>query len=155
MQTLKQSASAYEENYKAFVSAASRFNNNFIYKYPVQYHAEIRVEIPERSYVECHVQHPTIHHCNRHLRNQREPNNNNKRFRGYEHHYTYMATTVDPNMDASGDDDESVHPSRAPVQTPGTIKKKSLRRWRNNCMRRTGNCNCMRRTGNCTQFYGK
>ncbi len=34
-----------------------------------------------------------------------------------------MATTVDPNTDAPGDDDESVHPNRAPVQTPGTSTK--------------------------------
>jgi hypothetical protein len=47
MQTLEQSASTIEENYKAFVSAASRFNKHFIYQYPVQYHAEIPVEIPE------------------------------------------------------------------------------------------------------------
>ncbi len=34
-----------------------------------------------------------------------------------------MALMVDPNMDAPGDDDESVHPNRAPVQTPGTSNK--------------------------------
>jgi hypothetical protein len=34
-----------------------------------------------------------------------------------------MAVTVDPNTDAPGDDDESVHPNRAPVQTPGTSNK--------------------------------
>jgi hypothetical protein len=34
-----------------------------------------------------------------------------------------MAAMVDPNMDSLGDDDESVHTSRAPVQTPGTNQK--------------------------------
>jgi hypothetical protein len=34
-----------------------------------------------------------------------------------------MATMVDPNTDAPGDDDESVNPSRAPVQTPGTNQR--------------------------------
>ncbi len=34
-----------------------------------------------------------------------------------------MALTVDPNTEAPGGDDESVHPSRAPVQTPGTSNK--------------------------------
>jgi hypothetical protein len=34
-----------------------------------------------------------------------------------------MATTVDPNTDSLGDDDESVHASREPVQTPGTNRK--------------------------------
>jgi hypothetical protein len=43
MQTLEHSASTIEKNYKAFVSAASKFNNNFTYQYPVQYHAEIPV----------------------------------------------------------------------------------------------------------------
>ncbi len=45
---------------------------------------------------------------------------NNKRSRGYEYHYIFTTTTVDPNMDAPGEDDKSFHPSRAPVQTPGT-----------------------------------
>jgi hypothetical protein len=31
-----------------------------------------------------------------------------------------MTTMVDPNLDALRDEDESVHPSRAPIQTPGT-----------------------------------
>jgi hypothetical protein len=62
------------------------------------------------------------HHCNHRSRSQREPNNNN-RSRGYEHHYAFMATMVDPNTDPLGDDDESVHPSREPVQTPGTNQK--------------------------------
>jgi hypothetical protein len=34
-----------------------------------------------------------------------------------------MATQVDPKTDALGDDDESVHPSREPLQTPGTKEK--------------------------------
>ncbi len=34
-----------------------------------------------------------------------------------------MAMTVDPNTDSLGDDVESVHPSREPVQTPGTYQK--------------------------------
>jgi hypothetical protein len=59
MQTLEQSASTIEENYKAFVSAASKFNNNIAYQYPVQYHAKIPVEIPEQHHVEHHVQCPT------------------------------------------------------------------------------------------------
>ncbi len=72
--------------------------------------------------MERHVQYPTERHCNRRSRNQREPNNNN-RSRGYEHHYAFMAKTVDPNMDSLGDDDESVHLPREPVQTPGTNQK--------------------------------
>ncbi len=48
MQTLEQSASTTEGNYKAFVSAASKFNENFTYQYPIQYHAEIPVKIPEQ-----------------------------------------------------------------------------------------------------------
>jgi hypothetical protein len=87
MQTLKQSASTIEENYKAFVSWNAM-----------------------------------EHHCNRRSRNQREPNNNN-RSRGYKHHYTFMATTVDSNTDPLGNDNESLHPSREPVQTPGTNQK--------------------------------
>jgi hypothetical protein len=47
MQTLEQLVNAIEGNYKAFVQAASRFDNNFTYQYPIQYHAEIPVEIPE------------------------------------------------------------------------------------------------------------
>ncbi len=47
IQTLEQSASTIEENYRSFVSAASRFNNNLTHQYSVQYHAEIPVEIPE------------------------------------------------------------------------------------------------------------
>jgi hypothetical protein len=74
MQKLEQSASTIEENYQAFVSGASRFNNNFIYQYPAEHHAEIPAEIPER----CH---------------------------------------------APGDDDESVHPDRVPMETPGTDRK--------------------------------
>jgi hypothetical protein len=62
------------------------------------------------------------HHCNHHSKNQREPNNHN-RSRGYEHHYTLMAIMVDPNMDAPGEDEESVHLYSAPVQTPGTNQK--------------------------------
>ncbi len=30
---------------------------------------------------------------------------------------------MDPNTEDLGDDDESVHPSREPVQTPGTKQK--------------------------------
>jgi hypothetical protein len=123
MQTLEQSASTIEENDKAFVSAALRCNNNnFTYQYPAQHHAEIPVEIPEQCHVECHVQRPMERHCNRRSTNQREPNNNN-RSRGYEYHYAFMAMMVDPNTDPLGDDDESVHPSREPVQTPATNQK--------------------------------
>jgi hypothetical protein len=46
MQTLEQLASTIEGNYKSSVSAASKFNNNFTYRYPGQSHAEIPVEIP-------------------------------------------------------------------------------------------------------------
>jgi hypothetical protein len=55
MQTSEQSASTIERNYKAFVSAASRFNNNFNYQYPAEYHAEIPVEIPRQHPVERHA----------------------------------------------------------------------------------------------------
>jgi hypothetical protein len=41
----------------------------------------------------------------------------------YEHHYTFMVTMVDPNTDDLGEDNESAHPSRAPVQTPGSNQK--------------------------------
>ncbi len=34
-----------------------------------------------------------------------------------------MAKTVDPNTDSLGDDNESAHPSRDPVQTPRTNHK--------------------------------
>ncbi len=52
MQTLEQSASTINENYKAFAPAALRYNhNNFTDQYPAQHHAEIPVEIPER----CHI----------------------------------------------------------------------------------------------------
>ncbi len=82
------------------------------------------MEIPEQCHVDHHVQHPTARHCNHRSRNQRESNNNNNNTsRGYKHHYTFMATMVDPNLDSPGDDDESVHTSRAPVQTPGTNQK--------------------------------
>jgi hypothetical protein len=47
MQTLEQSPSTIEGNCKAFVSAASRFNNNFSYQYPAEYHEEIPAEIPD------------------------------------------------------------------------------------------------------------
>jgi hypothetical protein len=47
MQTLEQSASTIEGNYKALVSVASRFNNNFSYQYPAEFLAEIPAEIPE------------------------------------------------------------------------------------------------------------
>jgi hypothetical protein len=47
MQMLEQTVSMIEANYKSFVLAASRFNNNFTYKYPLQRHAEIPVKIPE------------------------------------------------------------------------------------------------------------
>ena len=123
MQALEHSASTIEGNYQAFVSAASRFNNNnFTYQYPAEYHAEIPAEIPEQRHVERHFQRPTARHCNHRSRNRREPNNNN-RSPGYEHHYAFMALTVDPSTDAPGDDDESVHPTREPVQTPGTSNK--------------------------------
>ncbi len=112
--------STIEKDYKAFVSAALRCNNNnFTYQYSAQYHAEIPVEIPEQCHVEHQAQRPTERHCNHRLRNQRELNNNN-RSRGCEHHYAFMAMTVDPNTDSLGDDNESVLPSREPVQTPGT-----------------------------------
>jgi hypothetical protein len=48
MQIFEQLSNTIEENYKAFVSAAFRCNNdNFIYWYPAQHHAEVPVEIPE------------------------------------------------------------------------------------------------------------
>ncbi len=123
MQTLEQSVSTIEENYKAFVSAPLRCNNNnSTYQNPAQHHAEIPVEIPEQHHVERHVQHPMVHHCSRRSRNQREPNNNSMS-REYEHHYAFMAIMVDPNTDPLGDDDESVHPSREPIKTPGTNQK--------------------------------
>ncbi len=79
MQTLEQSTSTIEENNKSFVSAASKFNNNFTYQYPAQRHAEIPVEIPDgHSYVEYHVECSTVCHYHHHSRNQREPNNNNE-----------------------------------------------------------------------------
>jgi hypothetical protein len=115
MQALEQSASTIEGNYQAFVSAASRFNNTFSYQYPAEYPAEIPAENPERRHVERHFQRPT-ERCNYRSRNQREHNNYN-RSPGYKHHYAFMALVVDPNTDAQGDDDESVHPSRVPVQT--------------------------------------
>jgi hypothetical protein len=62
-----------------------------------------------------------VHHCSCHLRNQREPNNNN-RSQDYEHHYVFMARTVCPNSEAPGDDDESVHHPRVPVKTPANVK---------------------------------
>jgi hypothetical protein len=65
---------------------------------------------------------PHITPFNHRLKNQREPNNNN-RSQGYEDHYAFMATMVDPNTDAPGEDDKSVDPSRAPVRTPGTNQK--------------------------------
>jgi hypothetical protein len=34
-----------------------------------------------------------------------------------------MAMMVDPNMDPPVEDDESVHPSSKPMQTPGTNQK--------------------------------
>ncbi len=40
-----------------------------------------------------------------------------------EHYYAFMAKTVDPNTDALGDNDNSVHSSREAVQSPGTNKK--------------------------------
>ncbi len=123
MHTLEQLASTIEGNYKAFVSAASRFNNNFSYQYPAECHAEIPAEISRQCYVERHVQHPTGCHCNHRSRNQRESNNNNNMSPGYEHHYAFMATMVDPNTDAPGEDDESVHRDRAPVETPGLGSK--------------------------------
>ena len=82
----------------------------------------IPAEIPERRQVERQFQRNTERRCNHRSRNQREPNNNNRSLE-YEHHYAFMALTVDPNTDAPGDDDESVDPSRAPVQTPGTSNK--------------------------------
>jgi hypothetical protein len=77
------------------------------------------VEIPEGRHVVHHIQHPTECHCNRRSRNQREPNNN-KRSRGYKHQYAFMAKMVGPNMDSLGDNDESVHLPREPMQTPGS-----------------------------------
>ncbi len=140
---LEHSASSIEKKFKAFVSAASRFNNNYIYQYPSQNHAEIPVEITERCHMECHVQCPTVHHCNCCSKNQREPNNNN-RSQGYEHYYSFMATMVDPNTDAPGEDNESIHPSRAPYKLQVLTKNILPQRRRKNCMKRTGNC---------TQFY--
>ncbi len=47
MQTLEQSTGTIEGNYNSFVSAASKFNNNFTYRYPGQDHVESQAEIPE------------------------------------------------------------------------------------------------------------
>ena len=47
MQTLEQSAGTIEGNYNSFVSAASKFNNNFTYRYPGWGHVESQAEIPE------------------------------------------------------------------------------------------------------------
>jgi hypothetical protein len=55
MHTLEQSVSTIDKNYRSFVSAASKLNNNSVYRYPVQYQAEIPVEIPEQCHVECHA----------------------------------------------------------------------------------------------------
>jgi hypothetical protein len=113
--------SKIEENYRLFKLAASRFNNNSTYWYPIQYHAEIPVVIPEKCRVEHHAQHPTVHHYQCHFSNQSDPNNNNMP-RGYEHHYAFKVTTVCPDSEAPGDDDESMHPPRVPVQTPANVK---------------------------------
>jgi hypothetical protein len=47
MQTLEPSAGTIEGNYNSFVSAASKFNNNFTYRYPGWDHVESQAEIPE------------------------------------------------------------------------------------------------------------
>ncbi len=47
MQTLEQSAGTIEGNYNSLVSAASKFNNNFTYRYPGREHVESQAEIPE------------------------------------------------------------------------------------------------------------
>jgi hypothetical protein len=56
-------------------------------------------------------------------RSQREPNNNN-RPRSYEHHFAFMATTVDSNPDLPGDDDDETYfiPGE-PVETPAADDK--------------------------------
>jgi hypothetical protein len=115
MQTLEQSAGTTEGNYNSLVSAASKFNNNFTYRYPGQSHAEVPAEIPGRR----HEERPTVNHTHRCPRSLREPNNNN-RSRDYEHHFAFMATTVGPNPDLPGDDDGTFHAPRKPVDTPAT-----------------------------------
>ncbi len=84
MQTLEQSASAIEGNYNSFVSAASKFNNNFTYRYPgrdnVESQAEIPEEFPGQRPVGGHVECPTVHYYYHFPRNQKagsKPNNNN------------------------------------------------------------------------------
>jgi hypothetical protein len=122
MQTLEQSASTIEGNNNLFVSAASKFNNNFIYRYPGQSYAEIPAEIPGRRHVERHVERPMVHcnHCC--SRNKREPDNNTMSW-DYEHHFAFMATMVDPNPDVLGDDNEMYHAPRKPVETPATTEE--------------------------------
>ncbi len=64
MQTLEQAAGTIEDNYNSFVSAASKFINNFTYKYPGRNHvesiAEIPEEFPEQRPVGGHVRCPTV-----------------------------------------------------------------------------------------------
>ncbi len=60
MQTLEQSAGTFEGNYNSFVSAASKFNNNFTYRYPGRGLAEIHAEIPGQRPVGRQVERPTV-----------------------------------------------------------------------------------------------
>jgi hypothetical protein len=93
MQTLEQSASTIKENCKAFVSAVLMCNNN---NFTYQYPAQYRAEIP--------VDIPERRHVERHVQCLMECHCNRR----------------SRNL---GDDDESEHPSREPVQTPGTNRK--------------------------------
>ncbi len=84
MQTLEQSAGTIEGNYNSFVSAASKFNNNFTYRYPGQDHVENQAEIPEefpgQHPVGGHIECPTVqyyYHCPRNQKAGSKPNNNN------------------------------------------------------------------------------
>ncbi len=81
MQTLEQSI---EGNYNSFVSAASKFNNNFTYRYPGWNHVESPAEIPEEFPGQCpvggHVKCPTVqcyYHCPRNQKAGSKSNNNN------------------------------------------------------------------------------
>ncbi len=48
MQTLEQAAGTIEGNYNFFVSAASKFNNNFTYRYPGRNHVREPSRDPRR-----------------------------------------------------------------------------------------------------------
>ena len=194
MQTLEQSASTIEENYNSLVSPASKFNNNFTYRYPgwslAEIHAEIQAEFPGQCHVGRQAERPTVQHyyrCPRnqmsvpkpnnnfdhwHLgqshaeisaeipgprhveshfgrpmmsrnqrcpRSQREPNNNS-RPQSYEHHFAFMATTVDSNLDLPGDDD-------AKKRTSSPESPWKPQRLTTNILAQRGSSKCTRRSG--------